>query len=106
MASLVCRNAKGHSFGVKLDDDDLNGAVNDEFLGVLVKSFSLHIPGWSAAWTNMFRTHYNLATFVFEAFKTSNKALLSKLDSLVGAHKSPEALAPSLLANVLMNHFW
>ena len=54
----------------------------------------------------MFRTHYNLATFVFEAFKTSNKARLSKLDSLVGAHKSPEALETSILANFLMNHFW
>ena len=54
----------------------------------------------------MFRTHYNLATFVFEAFKISNKARLSKLASLVGAHKSPEALETSVLASFLMNHFW
>ena len=75
-------------------------------MGVLVKSFSLHIPGWSETWTNIFRTHYNLATFVFEAFKISNKARLSKMASLVGAHKSPEALEASILAKFLMDHFW
>ena len=88
-----------------LDDDDLNEAVNSEFLAVLVKCLSLHIPGWSEAWSSMFRTHYNLATFVLEAFKISNKARLSKLASLVGTHKSPEALEVSTLANFLMEHF-
>ena len=88
-----------------LDDDDLNEAVNSEFLDVLVKCLSLHIPGWSETWTNMFRTHYNLATFVLEAFKISNKARLSKQASLVGAHKSPEALEVLSLANFLMEHF-
>ena len=87
------------------DDDDLNEAVNSEFLAVLVKCLSLHIPGWSEAWTSMFRTHYNLATFALEAFKISNKARLSKLASLVGAHKSSEALECSTLANFLMEHF-
>ena len=88
-----------------VDDDELNEAVNSEFLDVLVKCLSLHIPGWSETWTNMFRTHYNLATFALEAFKISNKARLSKQASLVGAHKSPEALEVSALANFLMEHF-
>ena len=53
----------------------------------------------------MMRTHYNLATFVFEAFKISNESRLSKVASLVGAHRSAEAVETSSLASFLLEHF-
>ena len=87
------------------DDPALNEAVNVEFATVLVKCLSLHLPAWAEAWAEVFRTHYSLATTVFEAFKTANETRLAKVANLVGAHKSPEAVETAALGTFLTSHF-
>ena len=92
-------------FPLPPDDPALNEAVNVEFATVLVKCLSLHLPAWAEAWAEVFRTHYSLATTVFEAFKTANETRLAKVANLVGAHKSPEAVETAALGTFLTSHF-
>ena len=92
-------------FPLPPDDPALNEAVNVEFASVLVKCLSLHLPAWAEAWAEVFRTHYSLATTVFEAFKTANETRLAKVANLVGAHKSPEAVETAALGTFLTSHF-
>ena len=72
-----------------------------QFLSLLARAASLHLPGWSEAWSRALHSHPLLAGTLTEALKVTNERRLSMAANIVGAHKAADCLELVSLADFL-----
>ena len=86
-------------------DGDLRELEDLQFLSLLARATSLHLPGWSEAWSRALHSHPLLAGTLTEALAVTNERRLSLAANIVGAHKAAACLELVSLADFLAwNH--
>ena len=85
-------------------EGELRDLTDLQFLSLLARAASLHIPGWSEAWSLALSSHPLLVGTLTEALKVTNERRLSKVANIVGAHKAADSLELLSLADFLAAH--
>ena len=87
-----------------LCEGELRDLTDLQFLSLLARAASLHIPGWSETWSLALSSHPLLVGTLTEALKLTNERRLSKVANIVGAHKAADSLELLSLAEFLVAH--
>ena len=72
-------------------EGELRAQLDLQFLSVLARAASLHLPGWSEAWSRALTSHPALANTLTQALKAVFSPLIGRATTMLGSHWSRAA---------------